>query len=102
MAGRRLADGYNERTMNDTYKAILHGDRREWSGEAPGHIHQDQPVAVRVTILDKTTPAGGDRGQRMAAALERLAASQALPDLADPVKWERESRMERPLPGRDG
>ncbi len=190
--------------MRNTYRAILHGDRLEWSEEAPDHVHRDRPVAVRVTILDEVTapttkavglqglptqspvqpytvaiywcvlaspgdelcalkkisrtrrlaaglghftersatlsnplypivnmlvshsrgdcptlyqggsrravfhpraeapglsyrdycvsPAGGDRGQRMAAALERLAASQALPDLPDPATWEREAR----------
>lgn len=88
--------------MNDTYEAILHADRLEWSGEAPEHVHRERPVAVRVTILDEATPESGDQGQRMAAALERLAASQVPSNLPDPATWERETRRERPLPGRDG
>jgi hypothetical protein len=34
--------------------------------------------------------------------LEQLAAINALPDLTDPVAWEREIRQDRPLPDREG
>ena len=60
-------------------------------------------------ILGVTTVAGNeslerataDAGERMAAALEKLAASNAVADIEDPVEWQREIRRERPLPGRD-
>ncbi len=87
--------------MQETYEAILRGDRLEWSGESrPDPAKGNRPVAVRVTVLDNTVPAGD--GRLMAEALKRLAASRALPDLTDPSSWQREVRRERPLPNRDG
>jgi hypothetical protein len=58
-----------------TYKAILRGDRLEWSGDAPSDLGADRPVPVHVTVLDEgsVTMIEG-RGRRMALALERLAA----------------------------
>jgi hypothetical protein len=38
-------------------------------------------------------------GERMAAALEKLAASRSI-DIEDPVEWQREIRRDRTLPGR--
>jgi hypothetical protein len=35
-------------------------------------------------------------GERMAAALEKLAASGAVADIEDPVQWQREIRRDRP------
>lgn len=87
--------------MRNTYKAVLRGDRLEWSGDAPDDIHPDQTVAVRVTVLDEDPATLAADGELMTAALEQLAASRSLSDLTDPVAWERETRRERPLPGRD-
>jgi hypothetical protein len=84
--------------MQETYEAILRGDRLEWSGETrPNHAKGNRPVAVRVTVLDDAAPTGD--GRLMAEALERLAASHALPDLKDPSSWQREARWERPAIG---
>lgn len=88
--------------MPQTYDAILHGDRLEWSGGAPKTEH---PVRVRVTvvdtILDETQEERAARGKRMADALRDLAASNAFKDIADPVAWQREIRKDRPMPGRE-
>jgi hypothetical protein len=87
--------------MQETYEAILRGDHLEWSREKrPDLGSHDRPVAVRVTILGEAVPVG--KGRLMAEALERLSAMQALPDLPDPVAWEREVRRERSLPDREG
>lgn len=80
--------------MLSTYKAILKGDRLEWREEKPETL-ADRELAVIVTILDE--PASPSRGDRMANALERLAASGG-PGIDDPLEWERESRQDRPLP----
>jgi len=87
--------------MTATYEAILRGDRLEWSGEEPPHIAE--AVAVQVTILETPLAATADarRSQRVAAALERVAARDTLAAIADPVAWQRELRQERPLPGRE-
>lgn len=83
-----------------TYRAILKGNRLEWTDPEPTDLNPEQPV--QVTILeetdhtDMTTP-----GQRMAKALERVTAANALSDIEDPVEWQREIRKDRPLPGRE-
>jgi hypothetical protein len=86
-----------------TYKAILRGNRLEWRGNARQHPPVDRPVAVYVTVLDE--PMGevdaNEQGTRMAAALERLAEMHALADIEDASDWERATRRERALPGRD-
>jgi hypothetical protein len=41
------------------------------------------------------------QGARMAAALERLAEIHALAGVDDAAVWERETRQDRALPGRD-
>ena len=87
-----------------TYRAILKGGRLEWRGEAPPEIDTERAVPVDVTILrDERFSASraANAGERMAAALEKLAASQAVDSIEDPVAWQREVRRDRPLPGRD-
>jgi hypothetical protein len=45
--------------------------------------------------------AKAERGRRMAAALETLANKGGLGAIPDPSVWQRESRRDRPLPGRE-
>jgi hypothetical protein len=89
--------------MLTTYKAILKNNRLEWRGVTPGQISPDKALEVHVTILDEpdTPSTNGTQGERMAAALEQLAALGTLAEIADPVAWEREVRQERSLPGRE-
>ena len=91
------------RLMLSTYKAILHGDRLEWSGEEPESIPPDRGVEVFVTILTERAASSGakqGRGAAMAAALQRMADAGG-PDIGDPLQWERDLRSDRPLPGRE-
>ncbi len=85
-----------------TYRAILKGDRLEWRGKVPPEIAQESAIPVDVTILrddQLSVSRTAQAGERMAAALERLAISGV--GIEDPVAWQRELRRERPLPGRD-
>jgi hypothetical protein len=83
-----------------TYKAILRGNQLEWTESVPEHLERE--VAVHVTILDEPVPpAKLEQGRRMAAALEQLAAMNALSEITDPVAWEREMRQDRVLVGRE-
>ncbi len=86
-----------------TYKAILKNNRLEWRDTVPDQLLPDQAVAVHVTILDEPVipPTNASRGQRMAAALEKLAAALSLEGISDPVTWEREIRQDRVLPDRE-
>jgi hypothetical protein len=89
--------------MLSTYKAVLKGDVLEWSDEAPDLAVAEQPVPVHVTILDESLLQSQRtaHGRQMAAALERLAARNGVPSIPDPIAWQRETRHERGLPGRD-
>ena len=85
-----------------TYKAILRGNRLEWDGDMPQEIAQERAVAVYITILDEPVmPQTPSQGERMAAALEQLAASNALAHITDAAAWERDLRQDRALPGRE-
>jgi hypothetical protein len=86
--------------MLETYKAILRGDRLEWSGDAPEREDAEQGIEVYVTILQSE---GGvaSNGKAMVEALAKIAASGALSEISDPSAWQREQRHDRPLPDRD-
>jgi hypothetical protein len=85
-----------------THKALLRGDRLEWLGEAPDP-QTGAPLTVPVTVLEQAPPvAGHARGHAMAALLEKLADRRTFSAITDPVRWQRELREERGLPGREG
>ena len=84
-----------------TYKALLHGDRLEWLDEAP-ESQADAPLRVHVTVLEQEQPAEAHaRGHAMAAILEKLAERHTFSAITDPVRWQRELRQDRVLPGRE-
>ena len=82
--------------MQRTYKAILHGDRVEWLDDKPESI---EPVAVQISVSDNSQNLTS--GQELARLLGFLADKGTFEDLADPVAWQREQRMDRSLPGRE-
>ncbi len=88
--------------MLHTYKAVLKGNRLEWGQDIPLKPDNGNEMVVLVTIL-KSKPRMSqqqDRGQRMAKALEKLAAAHPVATIQNPQAWEREIRQDRPLPGR--
>ena len=89
--------------MLQTYKAVLRGDRLEWTGAAPGNIDAVEGVEVYVTIVqdEGVAPSAVSDGKAMAEALGKLAASGAALDISDPAAWQRDERQDRVLPGRD-
>ncbi len=90
--------------MMNTYRAVLKGNHLEWRGDSPPEITTGHAVDVEVTVSPGPRHGGGsttDAGERMAAALEQLAASDAVTEIVDPVTWQREMRRDRRLPGRD-
>jgi hypothetical protein len=98
---RHQLSGVNQK-MLQTYKATLRGNHLLWGGDAPPDA-ENLAVEVYVTILTenlKDKIAQG-QGKEMAAALEKLAASNAFADISDPVAWQREERLDGQLPGRD-
>ena len=89
--------------MPATYRAVLHGNHLEWRGEEPEKLPADREVEVFVTILDTPDSPSGTRarGAAMAAALEKIAAAGGPKGFGDPAEWQRETRRERALPGRE-
>jgi hypothetical protein len=87
--------------MFNTYKATLIGEKIEWQGEIPQLLDSEQPVDVFVTILKENVAQKKSQGEKMAEALEKLAAIQALSDISNPEEWQREQRQDRELPGRE-
>lgn len=87
--------------MQTSYRAILRGDRLEWSSDAPD-VAPNQAITVTVTIIDSdSTSTRSSQGARMAVVLAQLAALETRSELDDPLAWERDIRQERQLPGRD-
>ncbi|MDB5296874.1 MAG: uncharacterized protein JWO31_2857 [Phycisphaerales bacterium] len=87
--------------MLKTYTATLTGDRIEWEdGDRP---LLTRPSRVMVILLE---PAGSARPfppsdpAAVAAALDALAAMGGVKSFGDPAQWQRETRTDRPLPGR--
>jgi len=84
-----------------TYKALLYRDRLEWLEEVP-ESQADAPLRVYVTVLEQEPPAETHaRGHAMAAILEKLAERHTFSVITDPVRWQRELRQDRVLPGRE-
>ncbi len=82
--------------MMQTYKAILEGDSIKWLAERP---LQTEATEVLVTVLHESKK-GSDR-QAMVAALKRLTRSGQRSSFGDPLEWQKETRTDRELPGRE-
>lgn len=89
--------------MRTAYRAVLHGNHLEWRDEEPKDLSPDRAIEVAVTILDTSdSPAVAQaRGAAMAAALERLAAAEGPRSFGEAADWERDTREDRILPGRE-
>jgi hypothetical protein len=83
--------------MLKSYDGILRGDRIDWMKDRPP---SDRSVQVRVTVLDENA-SHGDRGKRMAAALEELAQRGGVQSVPEASEWQRQTRREPTLPGRE-
>ena len=83
--------------MLRTYEDTLKDNHIDWSGETPD---SKQRLHVHITLLDeKDTP--GQRGRRMAAALKDIAQTRGISEDPDPSEWQRKTRADRPIPGRE-
>ena len=89
--------------MLQTYKAILRGNKLEWSGDAPKQLDTEQGVEVYVTILQDTATSSkaASQGKAMAEALEKIAVISSPSSISDPSAWQSEQRKDRALPDRD-
>jgi hypothetical protein len=82
--------------MLQTYTGTLSDGQITWDTVPP----EGDGVRVTVTIQEPKAEDQG-RGARMAAILDKLAASDIHKHFPDPLEWQREIRKDRPLPGRE-
>jgi hypothetical protein len=98
--------------LKTTYCVIVHPNGViDWGADGPPSIpvtmafdlvptvHEATP-RPKLKMPDETPEERAARGARLRAALEALAASNPFRDIVDPVEWQRETRKDRPLPGR--
>jgi hypothetical protein len=85
--------------MLQTYRAILRGDRIDWI-DTPPDLQGDTEVQITF-VQPESAEERRARGQKAAAALERIARAGGIRSIPDPSAWQREIRQDRPLPGRD-
>lgn len=83
--------------MLQTFEAKLKGNQLEWVDEMPKQVY-DRPrsIYVYVTLREKVD-SETLRKQRLAEALDKLAAMDAVADITDPVAWLCCIREDRPL-----
>ena len=88
--------------MLQTYEAVLRSNQIEWQADEPRPIPPGRALRVHITVLDDANqPVPSEQGLRMAEALEKLAAQNAVSAIGDPATWQREQREDRILPGRE-
>jgi len=86
--------------MLRTFEAILKGNSLEWSNDAPNQ--SERPVKVYVTFFEEDSSLNTNiRRQKIGEILQKLAATNALASVSNPVEWQRELRQDRQLPNRD-
>ncbi|MEK7249055.1 MAG: hypothetical protein AAB209_01400 [Bacteroidota bacterium] len=86
-----------------SYEAILKGNEVEWLGEMPDAVRTKKPVYVEIVLLEESAqhPRTQSDPKAMFAALEKIARMGGVKSIPDPVVWQRETRKDRPLPGRE-
>ncbi|MFM9903074.1 MAG: hypothetical protein ACKVQJ_00715 [Pyrinomonadaceae bacterium] len=86
--------------MEEKYRAKIHGDTIEWSGNIPEEVANDGVMEVYVTRV-RDTKNYEPNGKRAMSILEKIADRGGIKSIVDPVAWQREIRKDRPLPGRE-
>ena len=77
-------------------EALPHSDKFQLMQALLTQLAQEEGLYLQEPATPKI-----NQGQRMAAILQRMAERNALPQIIDPMAWQREIRKDRPLPGRE-
>lgn len=81
-----------------TYRAIITGERLTWLGDRPP---ADRPIAALIETDEAVDASAQDDGQSVAEAIRQIVqATGGVTSIDDPMRWQREQRAERVLPGR--
>lgn len=86
--------------MPTTYPAILRHGVLDWLGDPPAQLFGATELRVRVTLPDDPLSTLLP-GAAAVEALTQLAARGGPSGFGDPVEWQREMRIDRPMPGRE-
>lgn len=86
--------------MADKYKATIHGNTIEWEGEPPAELDSREQITVEVEVVNGPVKPHRPSSKRAISALRRIAERGGIDSIPDPVKWQRQIRKDRPLPGR--
>lgn len=86
--------------MLPTYPATLRAGQLKWGEDGSLQALGNEPVPVHV-ILVRQPARPADANAAMLAALEAAAAAGAADVFGDPIVWQRETRIDRVMPGRE-
>ena len=91
-----------------TYKAVIrhdpveHHDYVEWISGKP---RTDVPLEAEISVWEDLTGMDEVKGEvdmkKAVDALREIAKRGGVPQIPDPLEWQREIRKDRPLPGRE-
>ena len=91
---------YEAYVMLEKYRATINGDRIEWNDDVPKSVRDKKSIIVDVTVVTAKPKLKKPNGKKMAEALGKIAAKGGVSSIKDPMKWQREIRKDRSLPGR--
>lgn len=77
-------------------EALPHADKFQLMQTLLTQLAREEGLSLQASDTPKI-----NRGQRMAVILQRMADRNAVSSIQDPVAWQRESRADPPLPGRE-
>jgi len=86
--------------MEGKYKATISGDRITWDDEVPEILRDGNSVDVIITLREKPLSQSKVNRRRAVASLQAIADRGGIESIPDPLKWQREIRKDRSLPGR--
>ncbi len=78
--------------INNEIKALSHADK----------LYVLQILVQEIVKEENISSKTQKKGKLAAKILQRMADRNALANISDPVKWQREIRQDRPLPDRFG
>lgn len=89
--------------MLTTLKATVVGNEIQWLEASEKAFPPNRSVPALITPLEEPPGNGSvqDRAQRRITALKKLASINAFSGISDPQAWQRETREDRELPGRE-
>lgn len=86
--------------MLEKYKATIYGDRIVWDADVPESVKTHESVGVYVIEREQSAELPKTDSKKVVAILQEIADRGGLVTIKDPVKWQRNIRKDRSLPGR--